>query len=191
MIADKETHKLLGMQVAGPGEVDKMADIAVVGISAGLKAEDFIMMDFAYAPPFSTAIHPFATACGVLCNKLFRRLESFTPAEYMAGAAKGYRIVDLLPAPTLTGFDWLDMTKPETAEGKFKKDEKLLLVCSRGKRAYLTREQAPRPRLHEHPGAGRRCDRQRHQAHSPFRRQAPGGGNQAPQGPRMSPGQAV
>ena len=96
------------------------------------------MMDFAYAPPFSTAIHPFATACGVLCNKLSGRLESFTPAEYMAGAAKGYRIVDLLPAPTLTGFDWLDMTKPETAEGKFKKDEKLLLVCSRGKRAYLT-----------------------------------------------------
>ncbi|HIR60405.1 MAG TPA: FAD-dependent oxidoreductase [Candidatus Faecivivens stercoravium] len=138
MIADKETHKLLGLQIAGPGEVDKMADIAVVGISAGLKAEDFIMMDFAYAPPFSTAIHPFATACGVLCNKLSGRLESFTPAEYMAGAAKGYRIVDLLPAPTLTGFDWLDMTKPETAEGKFKKDEKLLLVCSRGKRAYLT-----------------------------------------------------
>ena len=138
MIADKETHKLLGLQVAGPGEVDKMADIAVVGISAGLKAEDFTMMDFAYAPPFSTAIHPFATACGVLCNKLSGRLESFTPAEYMAGAAKGYRIVDLLPAPTLTGFDWLDMTRPETAEGKFKKDEKLLLVCSRGKRAYLT-----------------------------------------------------
>ena len=96
------------------------------------------MMPFSSVPPFSTAIHPFATACGVLCNKLSGRLESFTPAEYMAGAAKGYRLVDLLPAPTLTGFDWLDMTKPETAEGKFKKDEKLLLVCSRGKRAYLT-----------------------------------------------------
>ena len=47
-----------------------MADIAVTGISFGAKAEDFLTMDFAYAPPFSTAIHPIAAACGVLVNKM-------------------------------------------------------------------------------------------------------------------------
>ena len=138
LIAEKDSHKLLGMQVIGAGAVDKMADIAVVGITAGLRIEDFLTMDFAYAPPFSTAIHPFATACCVLSNKMSGRLESITPVEYMNGAAKDYRIVDVLPTPTLQGFDWLDMTKPETAEEKFKKDEKLLLVCARGKRGYLT-----------------------------------------------------
>ena len=66
LVADGESHKLLGMQVIGAGAVDKMADIAVTGISLGCKVEDFATMDFAYAPPFSTAIHPFATVgvCG-------------------------------------------------------------------------------------------------------------------------------
>lgn len=138
LIADGESHRLLGMQVIGGGAVDKMADIAVVGISMGCRAEDFLSMDFAYAPPFSTAIHPFAAACGVLTNKMTGRLESFTPAEYAAGAAAGYRLVDAHPAPSLSGAEWLDLTRPEQALGRFKKDEKLLLVCAKGKRGYLT-----------------------------------------------------
>ena len=48
----KKTHKLLGIQVFGPGAVDKMVDIAVAGISMGAVLEDFEAMDFAYAPPF-------------------------------------------------------------------------------------------------------------------------------------------
>ena len=60
LIADRESHKLLGIQVLGGGSVDKMVDIAVAGISMGARVEDFDTMDFAYAPPFSTAIHPFA-----------------------------------------------------------------------------------------------------------------------------------
>ena len=46
----------LGIQVFGPGAVDKMVDIAVMGISMGAVLEDFENLDFAYAPPFSTAI---------------------------------------------------------------------------------------------------------------------------------------
>ena len=35
LIADKDTHQLLGVQVLGPGAVDKMVDIAVMGMSMG------------------------------------------------------------------------------------------------------------------------------------------------------------
>lgn len=138
LIADANTHKLLGMQVVGGGSVDKMADIAVAGISFGGRAEDFLTMDFAYAPPFSTAIHPFAAACGILLNKLSGRLESFTPSEYAAGEAEGYRLVDAHPAPTLPGGEWFDLARPAEAAAKYGKEEKLLLVCARGKRGYLT-----------------------------------------------------
>lgn len=137
LIADGESHKLLGLQVIGAGAVDKMADIAVTGISFGAKAEDFLTMDFAYAPPFSTAIHPIAAACGVLVNKMSGKLESFTPGEYAAGAANGYRLVDAHPAPTLPGAEWFDLTRPEESSAKYDKAEKLLLVCARGKRGYL------------------------------------------------------
>ena len=138
LIADADSHRLLGLQVIGGGAVDKMADIAVMGISMGCRAEDCLTFDFAYAPPFSTAIHPFAAACGVLVNKMTGRMESFTPAEYAAGAAAGYRLVDAHPAPTLPGADWLDLTKAESALDKYGKEEKLLLVCAKGKRGYLT-----------------------------------------------------
>ena len=138
LIADGDSHRLLGMQVIGSGAVDKMADIAVVGISMGCRAEDFITMDFAYAPPFSTAIHPFAAACGILVNKMSGRLESFTPAEYLAGAGADYRVVDAHPAPALPGAEWIDLTKPQGFAEKHARDEKLLLVCAKGKRGYLT-----------------------------------------------------
>ena len=138
VIADRASHKLLGVQVLGSGAVDKMADIAVVGISMGARVEDFVTMDFAYAPPFSTAIHPFAAACGIVLNKLEGRLESFTPAEYAAGAAKDYRVLDAHPAPTIPGAEWVDLTNLEPVVGKIGEEEKLLLVCAKGKRGYLT-----------------------------------------------------
>ena len=105
LIADKATHKLLGIQVLGGGAVDKMVDIAVTGISMGATLETFNTLDFAYAPPFSTAIHPFVQACYILENKLSGAFETFTPAQYAAGEAKDYRVLDAHPAATLPDFD--------------------------------------------------------------------------------------
>lgn len=137
LIADRESHRLLGIQVIGAGAVDKMVDIAVTGISMKAKAEDFNTMDFAYAPPFSTAIHPFVQACYILENKLSGKLESFTPAEYAAGAAKGYKVIDVQPEPKIPGAAWVDLTTVNGPVDGLDPDEKLLLVCTKGKRAYF------------------------------------------------------
>ena len=80
-----------------------MVDIAVVGLSMGLKLEDFENLDLAYAPPFSTAIHPFVQAVYVLENKLSGAMQSMTPAQYAAGAAEGYTVIDVNPQPTIRG----------------------------------------------------------------------------------------
>ena len=69
LTADAKSRRILGIQVLGAGAVDKMVDIAVTGIYQNMKLDDFDTMDFAYAPPFSTAIHPFVTACYILENK--------------------------------------------------------------------------------------------------------------------------
>ena len=137
LIADRESHKLLGIQVLGGGSVDKMVDIAVAGISMGARVEDFDTMDFAYAPPFSTAIHPFVQACYILENKLEGRYESMTPAEYLAGKAKGYKIIDVSPAPAIPGAKWVDLGKVNGPIEGLDKDAKLLLVCAKGKRGYF------------------------------------------------------
>lgn len=137
LIADKASHKLLGIQVFGPGAVDKMIDIAVTGISMGAKLEDFENLDYAYAPPFSTAIHPFVQAVYILLNKLTGVLESMTPAEYAAGAAKEYTIVDVAPQPSIPGARWVDLGKVNAPIEGLDKGQKLLLVCAKGKRGYF------------------------------------------------------
>ena len=110
LVADKTSRKLLGVQVIGSGAVDKVTDIGVTAISLGATVDQLSVMDFAYAPPFSTAIHPFANGANVLMNKMDGDLESFTPAEYQAGEAEGYRVVDCSPGAgsgrlPLSGFD--------------------------------------------------------------------------------------
>ncbi|HJA67998.1 pyridine nucleotide-disulfide oxidoreductase [Lachnoclostridium sp. An169] len=137
LIADRTTRKLLGVQVFGPGEVDKMVDIAVMGINMGAVLEDFENADFAYAPPFSTAIHPFVQAVYVLMNKIDGSFVSMTPAEYAAGKAEGYKVVDVAPEPQIRGAFFVNLASVKGEIEGLGKDEKLLLVCARGKRAYF------------------------------------------------------
>lgn len=140
MIADRASEKLLGLQVIGGADaaVDKMVDIAVTAISLNATVGQLANMDLAYAPPFSTAIHPFSHTVNILRNKLSGEFETITPAEYQAGAAEGYRVVDASMKPSIEGAPYLDLTAVHGEVEGFSKDEKLLLVCAKGKRAYLT-----------------------------------------------------
>ncbi len=137
LTAQRETQKLLGIQVLGSGAVDKMVDIAVTAISLGAALPQLSNLDLAYAPPFSTAIHPFTTAVQVLQNKLSGALESMSPAQFQCGDAEGYTIVDVSKAPSIEGAFYMDFTKIQGPVQGLEPKDKLLLVCTRGKRAYL------------------------------------------------------
>lgn len=137
MIADRKTERLLGVQVVGEGAVDKVVDIAVTGIMLKGTLTQLSDLDFAYAPPFSTAIHPFAHTLNVLKNKLQGKFETFTPAEYAAGEAEGYRMIDVSIQPATEGAPYVELTDVKGLIDGFDPEEKLLLVCNKGKRAYL------------------------------------------------------
>lgn len=137
LTAENKSRRILGIQVLGAGAVDKMVDIAVTGISQGMKLDDFDTLDFAYAPPFSTAIHPFVTACYILENKMDGVLNSLSPTEYASGMAKDYTVLDVQPAPGIPNAKWVNLSAvTEPIEG-LEKDAKLLLVCTKGKRGYF------------------------------------------------------
>lgn len=138
LIADRAARRLLGLQVLGPGAVDKMVDVAATAISLEAKLSDLADLDLAYAPPFSTAIHPFVAAVQILLNKLSGALVSIGPAGYQAGGAAGFRVVDTGLAPSIPGAPYLDYTTLTGPAEGFGLEEKLLLVCAKGKRAYLT-----------------------------------------------------
>ena len=138
MTASKTDRKLLGVQVLGSGAVDKITDIAVTAISLGAAVDQLSSLDFAYAPPFSTAIHPFAHTVNILMNKMDGDMDSVSPAEYEAGDGADYEIIDCMPVPGLKGKRSLDVTTINGPVEGLGKDDPLLLVCVKGKRAYLT-----------------------------------------------------
>ena len=137
LIADKNTHALLGLQTIGAGAVDKMADIAVTAISLQAKMEQLDCLDLAYAPPFSTAIHPFVQAVQILENKLHGGMQSFSPAEFQSGAANDYEIINAAMPQALPWARRIDFTTVNGPIPDIPLDAKLLLVCIRGKNAYL------------------------------------------------------
>ncbi len=138
LIADRESRRLLGVQVLGRGSVDKVVDTCVAAIAMKATVDDIADMDFAYAPPFSTAIHPLAHAVNVLMNKMDGVLETMTPAEYASGAAEDYKVMDVSLQPSIEGAPYVDLTKIEGEVDGFTKDEPILLVCAKGKRGYMT-----------------------------------------------------
>lgn len=137
LTAETSSGRLLGLQVFGAGAVDKITDIAVVGVSQNMKLHDFDTLDFAYAPPFSTAIHPFVTACYILENKIDGHFDSMSPAEYAKGAARDYIVLDVQPAPAIPNARWIDLASVNGPIEGLEKDAKLLLVCAKGKRGYF------------------------------------------------------
>lgn len=137
LIADKPTRRLLGVQVLGPGAVDKVCDLGVLALSMGATLADLENLDLSYAPPFSTAIHPFVQAVYVLENKLDGALQSMTPAEFAAGKAEGYTIIDTNQQPSIRGAKYIDLPSVNAPLPGIAKDEKMLLVCARGRRAYF------------------------------------------------------
>lgn len=138
LTADRASRKLLGVQVLGSGAVDKVTDIGVTAVSLGATVDQLAAMDFAYAPPFSTAIHPFAHSINILMNKLDGGLDSMTPAEFAAGAAEGYEVIDCSQIHAIPGKKFLDFASIDGEVPGLEKDGKLLLVCTKGRRAYLT-----------------------------------------------------
>lgn len=138
LIAESSSGRLLGAQTLGSGSADKMIDIAATAISCGATIYDFEDMDLAYAPPFATAVHPFVQSALLLINKMKGDMVSMTPAEYMQGNAEGFRIIDTSNVPSIQGATHVDFTRINGEIDGISRDEKLLLVCNRGRRAYLT-----------------------------------------------------
>ena len=137
LIADRKTLKILGVQVFGKGAVDKVVDIVVTAMSMRGTLHDIEDLDLAYAPPFSTAIHPIVHTVNILFNKINGALETITPAEYLEGKGNGYAVFDSCSVATIEGAPYLELTDINGKLEGYDLDDRLLLVCNKGKKAYL------------------------------------------------------
>ena len=89
LVADTTTKRLLGGQIFGPGVVDKRLDDLVTAITGGLTVDDLADTDFAYAPPYATALDPMTQTANVLRNKMEGLMVSYSPRELKAKMERG------------------------------------------------------------------------------------------------------
>jgi NADPH-dependent 2,4-dienoyl-CoA reductase/sulfur reductase-like enzyme/rhodanese-related sulfurtransferase len=84
LVVDKNTNRILGAQVLGPGDVSKQVTTWAMAIQAKMTVEDMLNLDLPYAPPYSLAIdHSIATA-HIMQNKLDGLFVGITPTELKA-----------------------------------------------------------------------------------------------------------
>lgn len=135
MVAEKNSRRILGVQVLGKGNVDKIVDIGVTAISLGATLDSFDDMDFAYSPPFSTPIHPFAVAANALMNKMDGGLIGGTFADLNVG--EDWITLDVGKTPVVPTLRHVDVGSIDGVIDGIPTDAKIALVCLEGKNSYM------------------------------------------------------
>lgn len=142
LIADKDTHRVLGAQIIGEGVVDKPIDIIATGITLGAKLEDLENLDLAYAPPFSMAMSTTIVAANVLLNKIKGKVETISPIELVERLDQvvvldirdeASHLIRSIPGSINIFSEELYMRADE-----LDKEKEIVLVCKLGKNAYLS-----------------------------------------------------
>ncbi|MDW2797578.1 FAD-dependent oxidoreductase [Clostridium boliviensis] len=95
-IADKDTGRLLGVQIVGFEGVDKRIDVFVTAITYKAHVEDLFHLDLAYAPPFSTTKDPVMYTGMILNNAINsdRKLITSDELEELINSGKDCQLID-------------------------------------------------------------------------------------------------
>lgn len=70
MIADRTSRRLLGAQIVGAADAALRIDVAATALAAGLTVDQIVMLDLAYAPPFSSVWSPILVAARAMSRAL-------------------------------------------------------------------------------------------------------------------------
>lgn len=143
VVFEKETYRLLGVQIVGYEGVDKRIDVLATAIHANMKATDLKELDLAYAPPYSSAKDPVNMAGFMADNIAEGKLKQFhledvkelprdnsvilldtrTSGEYSHGHVDGF--INIPVDELRERLDELDKNKP------------VYVMCQSGLRSYI------------------------------------------------------
>ncbi len=95
-IADKNSGRLLGVQIIGSAGVDKRIDVFVTAITYKAQVEDLFHLDLAYAPPFSTTKDPVMYTGMILDNAIQggRPLITAMELDALMDSGEKYNLID-------------------------------------------------------------------------------------------------
>ena len=142
MVAEKSSRKLLGIQVIGKGNIDKLIDIAATALTLGATLDQIEDTNFAHAPAFSTPVHPFAIAVYTLQNKLDGNLKGGT---YQAlNIDDSWTIIDAGKTQVIPQLRHVGVQSVNGQVTDIPFDSKVAILCAGGRWSYLTEDRMRR-----------------------------------------------
>ncbi|MBS3977272.1 MAG: FAD-dependent oxidoreductase [Syntrophomonadaceae bacterium] len=145
LVVEKNSGRLLGAQLLGPGDAIKRVDVLATVIKFGGTVEDVANLDTVYAPPFATAIDLSATAANTARNKLAGLVAGITSAQLKEKLAAGEDLL-LVDVRLPEEFNTRRIPSDKTIHipmgqlrGRLKdlpKDKLLVIICELGTRGY-------------------------------------------------------
>ncbi len=143
MIAERKSRKLIGIQVAGPGNGSKRLDVAAGMILMGADLDQVGDIDFGYAPPFGPALDPLAACAHMLMNKLDGIAEGISPLEAREKIEKGEAILLDVRTPREVqsvqlphSFTHIPLGALRERAPELPKDKEILAFCQISLRGY-------------------------------------------------------
>ena len=70
LIAERESRRLIGAQVAGYGDASKRIDVACAAITSGMRVDELVQLDLAYSPPYGNLWDPLLIAAQAVLRKM-------------------------------------------------------------------------------------------------------------------------
>lgn len=143
VLYEKETLRLLGVQIAGYEGVDKRIDVIAAAIRAGMTADKLAELELAYAPPYSSAKDPVNMAGFMIENLETEKVAQFHWNEVEKLKCDGsMTLIDVRTAEEfdsghIKGFFNIPVDELREHIEEFDIKKPVYVVCQSGLRSYI------------------------------------------------------
>lgn len=140
LLFSPETGEIFGAQGIGKDGVDKRIDVIATSIRGGIKAQELLELELAYAPPFGSAKDP-VNMLGYIANNIVNGTTKFAQWHEIDEYAKnGYALLDVrTPEECARGTipNFLNIPVDEIRARHHEiKSKKVLVTCQVGQRGH-------------------------------------------------------
>lgn len=139
LVYDKQSYKLLGLQLAGAGEVTRYIDTFSSLLAHGATLYDLLETEHAYTPPHSSPMNPLNFLGAMALESERTGLECLSPlmlGEYAGIALDVREDEEIQAAPLQRGAIAIPLAEIRKNISTLNIEKTYLVVCQRGPRSY-------------------------------------------------------
>lgn len=142
LVYEKTTGRVLGGEAVGRNGTDKRIDRITMAAAMGMTVEDLVDLDFAYAPPYSSAKDPVNILGYIASNKMKGILEEFRAEDIPSLDPDSSMLVDLrteeeVRGGMIEGAVNIPLDSLRDSLDKLDRSKTIYVYCRSGQRSYI------------------------------------------------------